>query len=477
MEESASPPATLPGECEVFIPATPTCPTQFSKAWLLHVLDDWFTQQGVDTSQVDIVDIAAARNGLQGQLSTTYTVDVEYMVGNTAPGQKSLFVKVPLVGPAAQSFKAVNVREECMLTRVLPQLQTFIQQHCTDVLRLPIPEVVYSHYTGDEVHDVFVLANLVADGFSPYQEGDLAEENLKSCLECLAQLHGTGLAYKHEVGGVQAVLARFPGLEEQAQIKDILDKRDTRKCVRRNFLPFLKFLEVSDPGLTNYTSFLSKVEKRLFRIFKVLSESGLDSALTLCHGDSKPDNFLFRKIEIDLEDMECEGLESILIDWQGGFLGSVSNDLMWLLPPFLEANSDNRELLEFSLEYYCTQMNHVLSSFGRTAGDVGLPADLQQFARVIKRCFILEFLNVVVINPIIQMSAPAELRTWYRRRVRHEERVAAGKPSRPPAMPTQQTVFAGQNFLKFANLYFKRRYTRRIWTSTRTMYTRTRRWS
>ena len=60
--------------------------------------------------------------------------------------------------------------------------------------------------------------------------------------------------------------------------------------------------------------------------------------------------------------------------------------------------SDNRELLEFSLEYYCTQMNPVLSSFGRTAGDVGLPADLQQFARVIKRCFILEFLNVVVIK-------------------------------------------------------------------------------
>ena len=80
---------------------------------------------------------------------------------------------------------------------------------------------------------------------------------------------------------------------------------------------------------------------------KVLSESGLDSALTLCHGDSKPDNFLFRKIEIDLEDMECEGLESILIDWQGGFLGSVSNDLMWLLPPFLEANRSEETLSKY----------------------------------------------------------------------------------------------------------------------------------
>ena len=35
----------------------------------------------------------------------------------------------------------------------------------------------------------------------------------------------------------------------------------------------------------------------------------------------------------------CSGLEGILIDWQGGFLGSISNDLMWLLPPFLEAGA------------------------------------------------------------------------------------------------------------------------------------------
>ena len=56
---------------------------------------------------------------------------------------------------------------------------------------------------------------------------------------------------------------------------------------------------------------------------KVLNNSGLENILTLCHGDSKPDNFMFRKIEIDLEDMECEGLEGILIDWQGGFLGVI----------------------------------------------------------------------------------------------------------------------------------------------------------
>ena len=57
--------------------------------------------------------------------------------------------------------------------------------------------------------------------------------------------------------------------------------------------------------------------------------------MTICHGDAKPDNFMFRKIEIDLEDMECEGLEGILIDWQGGFIGHPFSKLTsFLLPVF-----------------------------------------------------------------------------------------------------------------------------------------------
>ena len=249
---------------------------------------------------------------------------------------------------------------------------------------------------------------------------------------------------------------------------------ETKKCVRRNYLPFLKYLEISDPGLLNYTTFLAKVDKRLFHIFNILNESGLEKILTLCHGDSKPDNFLFRKIEIDLEDMECEGLESILIDWQGGFLGkdplrslvlimisvgSISNDLMWLLPPFLEANSENPGLLEFSLEYYCTQLNYVLNSFGISNKEANLPTEIKDVVKIIKRCFILEFLNVVVIkyvlyiippspvilicfSPIIEIPQPAVLRTWYRKRVRHEARSGEAGQSKPPAIPPQEEIFS-----------------------------------
>ena len=55
-------------------------------------------------------------------------------------------------------------------------------------------------------------------------------------------------------------------------------------------------------------------------------------------------------------DLECAGLQAILIDWQGGFLGSVANDLMWALFPFLEANVQDkvfrRGLLSFIPYHY-----------------------------------------------------------------------------------------------------------------------------
>ena len=70
----------------------------------------------------------------------------------------------------------------------------------------------------------------------------------------------------------------------------------------------------------------------LISYFQVLEDSGVRHLNTLCHGDAKPNNFMFRKIDIDfdddadeeLKDLKCEGVESMLIDWQGGFLGNFS---------------------------------------------------------------------------------------------------------------------------------------------------------
>ena len=46
-------------------------------------------------------------------------------------------------------------------------------------------------------------------------EGDTGDQDvMKSCLECLAQLHGTGLAF-----GTRNLMAKFPDMEEQATVK------------------------------------------------------------------------------------------------------------------------------------------------------------------------------------------------------------------------------------------------------------------
>ena len=63
----------------------------------------------------------------------------------------------------------------------------------------------------------------------------------------------------------------------------------------------------------------------------------------------------------------------------------------------------------------------------------------------------IEFIS----SPIIQIPNPPELRNWYRKRIRHEERIKEGKPSKPPALPQQEQIFTREHFLKFANLYLK----------------------
>ena len=91
--------------------------------------------------------LTARRNSAQGLLSTTYILDLEYrVVGDGGEAEeKSLFVKVTLhrtslldldniVQVPLPDQSGVNVREHAMLGRVLPELQTFIEDHCTGIV-------------------------------------------------------------------------------------------------------------------------------------------------------------------------------------------------------------------------------------------------------------------------------------------------------------------------------------------------------
>ena len=120
---------------------------------------------------------------------------------------KHLFAKVPLKDDP--NFASVNVREQIMLTKVLPQMQAYLDQECEGFFRMPMPDVHHVFYDGKGTHDVFVLGNLLADEYENFDESkDFDEDHLKSLLECLTQLHGTGLAYK--VSFASRKLRNFP---------------------------------------------------------------------------------------------------------------------------------------------------------------------------------------------------------------------------------------------------------------------------
>ena len=53
----------------------------------------------------------------------------------------------------------------------------------------------------------------------------------------------------------------------------------------------------------------------------MLNTSGVENLLTICHGDAKPGNFMFRTEGSDTDGADCGGMESVLFDWQAGFLG------------------------------------------------------------------------------------------------------------------------------------------------------------
>ena len=146
-------------------------------------------------------------------------------------------------------------------------------------------------------------------------------------LETLSQLHGTGLFFKNSLGGSKEVLQKFPNIEEQIQIRkfaqsnikifllysitllnnkywklqkkllaisflliltrklnlllelskcfrDVLSSKENREFIKKHFVAFIRYLEETDSDLKNITSYMRKMETYLFKILKVLDDSG-----------------------------------------------------------------------------------------------------------------------------------------------------------------------------------------------------------
>ena len=79
------------------------------------------------------------------------------------------------------------------------------------------------------------------------------------------------------------------------------------------------------------------------------------------------------------------------------FLGSISNDLMWVLFPFIECNTD-KGMLSFALKHYFQELKVVMEGFDTRMENFNLPDDEEEFEKLVKRGIVLEFLNVTVLR-------------------------------------------------------------------------------
>lgn len=110
------------------IPPTPQTEAEFTPDWFRAVTRKYFEQEGRDPDKISLVgEVRAAKNELQGILSTTFVVEAD--LRNEEPNEDveeeevfSIFVKVPLQGEPM--YHSVNTRELTMFKVTQKSRQT-----------------------------------------------------------------------------------------------------------------------------------------------------------------------------------------------------------------------------------------------------------------------------------------------------------------------------------------------------------------
>ena len=133
---------------------------------------------------------------------------------------------------------------------------------------------------------------------------------------------------------------------------------------------------------------------------------------------------------------------------------------MWCLYPFLEVNAHDQDLYTFAFKHYYQELSNVLETFNNSLRDHQLPENLADFRSLIRRGFVLEFLIVTVLRPVLSITCSDVVLNWHKKLLRHEKRKAKGGLYRlfagqPPKLPPQDQVFQNPRYLEFLQFYFK----------------------
>ena len=133
---------------------------------------------------------------------------------------------------------------------------------------------------------------------------------------------------------------------------------------------------------------------------------------------------------------------------------------MWCIYPFLEVNNHNTELYNFAFQHYQQELQNVLQTFGTNLAELNLPESPAEFRSLIRRGFVLEFMIVTVLRPVMNITKPDKVSRWYEKLVKYERRKEKGGihkylAGKPPKLPSQEEVFQNPRYMEFLQFYFK----------------------
>ena len=80
-----------------------------------------------------------------------------------------------------------------------------------------------------------------------------------------------------------------------------------------------------------------------------------------------------------------------------------------------------------------------------------MPTNFPEFASLVKKCLVLEFIIVTVVKPIMMIPEPEKLLKWHKETERNKVRRFKKKIEKPE----YNEVFTSPRFAGFCHLYFK----------------------
>jgi len=411
--------------------------------WAREIIVDYYTrtEEGwLLGPLVKMLSVIAKENPSPGGLSRSYCLEVFYKIGETMT-QEHWFVKIP----KGLQTVAMDERELVMYNTIFPRLQVYLSEtlYEDEKVDLPIPIIYFSSFLGDGVHDFLVTENLCSNRYFQVDNDTTKLAYMRAAMTALANIHGITFSFMKSLGGKEALLAQFPTIKEQLLPKDRKIRREVNKYVQ----PYLLYLANIKPDISQQIQVLSKFHKFLYKVYSDLQDNEeLMKLKTLVHGDSKLDNFLFKKEGYG----EDEKYSSMLIDWQGCGFDLVSNDLMWCLYGFIKNLPETGEMIhgfvEYSLVTYWDSLKAVFKAFGDKCTDFSVPEESEWAAELIKEGFTLEFMKNAIIRPVLSLQNKDLLYDWF-------EKVTQGSPDEPP--PPESEIFKTENSSNFIYLFFK----------------------